>query len=167
MIHFIIQYQNHYHIQVQVINANNVNVANCLNNQILLIDVPGNPSQRKYSWINLASKPGVIMIVYVIDQCDVLRYPVARQELLTLIEKLNVNNVQCSISIVINNKVGDNNNAMIVNKNELKQLLNDVNKAIGSNSKRIITMSTINNATDVQNLAVNLYPTMQERINIE
>ena len=116
------------------------------------------------------------MIVYVIDQCDVLRYPVARQELLTLIEKLNVNNVQCSISIVINNKVGDNNNdddgedddnAMIVNKNELKQLLNDVNKVIGSNSKRIITMSTINNATDVQNLAVNLYPTMQERINIE
>ena len=118
------------------------------------------------------------MIVYVIDQCDVLRYPVARQELLTLIEKLNVNNVQCSISIVINNKVGNNNNnntddgedddnAMIVNKNELKQLLNDVNKVIGSNSKRIITMSTINNATDVQNLAVNLYPTMQERINIE
>ena len=160
-----------------VTNANNVNVVNCLNNQILLIDVPGNPSQRKYSWINLASKPGVIMIVYVIDQCDVLRYPVARQELLTLIEKLNVNNVQCSISIVINNKVSDNNNddgggedddnAMIVNKNELKQLLNDVNKVIGSNNKRIITMSTINNATDVQNLAVNLYPTMQERINIE
>ena len=56
-----------------VTNANNVNVVNCLNNQILLIDVPGNPSQRKYSWINLASKPGVIMIVYVIDQCDVLR----------------------------------------------------------------------------------------------
>ena len=49
----------------------------------------------------------------------------------------------------------------------MKQLLNDVNKVIGSNSKRIITMSTINNATDVQNLAVNLYPTMQERINIE
>ena len=169
-----------------ILNVNTtVNLTNCLN-KILLIDVPGNEVHRKHLWKSLVQKPGVIMIVYVIDQCDVLRYSVARQELMKLMDFLNAYSIQCSLSIVINNKyknetrstitvarTSDNGgeildeNMMIVSKAELKQLVYDVNKIAGNSSKRVITMSIINNAKDIQSLAVNLYPTMQEKINID
>ena len=111
------------------------------------------------------------MIVYIIDQCDVVRFPVARQELLNLIHGLNECNVHCSLSIVINNKLGsmDRNelDKFLVPSTELQELLNDACVKCGGNTKRVVTMSTICGAPDIQSLAATLYPTIKENLKID
>ena len=147
-------------------NTNRVNTSRCGN--IVLIDVAGDELHRRYAWRNIAAKVGVIMIVYIIDQCDVVRFPVARRELLNLIHSLNECNVHCSISIVINNKLGsiDRNeiDKFLVPSTELQELLNEACAKCGDNTKRLVTMSTICGASDVQSLAATLYPTVKENL---
>ena len=147
-------------------NTNRVNTSRCGN--IVLIDVAGYELHRRYAWRNIAAKVGVIMIVYIIDQCDVVRFPVARRELLNLIHSLNECNVHCSISIVINNKLGsiDRNeiDKFLVPSTELQELLNEACAKCGDNTKRLVTMSTICGASDVQSLAATLYPTVKENL---
>ena len=150
-------------------NTNRVNTSRCGN--IVLIDVAGDELHRRYAWRNIAAKVGVIMIVYIIDQCDVVRFPVARRELLNLIHSLNECNVHCSISIVINNKLGsiDRNeiDKFLVPSTELQELLNDACVKCGGNTKRVVTMSTICGAPDIQSLAATLFPTIKENLKID
>lgn len=151
------------------LNNNRINTSRC--SHIVLIDVAGDELHRRYAWSNIAAKAGVIMIVYIIDQCDVVRFPVARQELLNLIHGLNKRSVRCSISIVINNKLGsmegDGVDKFLVASTELQELLNDARVKCGGNTKRVVTLSTIRAASDVQSLAATLYPTVKENIKVE
>ena len=76
--------------------------------------------------------------------------------------------MHCSISIVINNKLGsiDRNeiDKFLVPSTELQELLNEACVKCGDNTKRLVTMSTICGASDVQSLAATLYPTVKENL---